>query len=274
MPRPARLPPYEKRDIRVGTVGIHLTELPGDGPPLMLLHGIGMDWRVWQGISRRLHPYFHLYLPDLRGHGGSDKPQNGYTLPHYAADVEDVIDELGLSSVLLVGSSLGGMVATVVEAPSDIVAYRVLVDPPLTGGPIRDEAMFREILRLKHEPSSVLVDFLQRYNPGAGRHYLQAMSEMWHSAADGVILDMLASPDDYYAVDRALTLIDAPTLLMRADPRLGAVLDKDEAERAIQLLPHGREVTVPGAGHAIHAYSPEDFTRILLDFTRRTPALK
>src|SRR5947208_15918750 len=119
MPRPT-LPPFEHHVIQVPDVRIHYAELDVPGRPMLLLHGIGMDWRVWQAVSRRLRPHFHLYLLDLRGHGSSAKPESGYTLAHYAADVEDVIDTLGLRDVVLVGSSLGGMVAAVVEAPADI----------------------------------------------------------------------------------------------------------------------------------------------------------
>lgn len=250
-------------------VPIHYAELPADRPPMVLLHGIGMDWRVWQAISRRLEPEFHLYFLDLRGHGGSGKPERGYTLPAYAADVEDVLDALALTEVVLVGSSLGGAVALAVEAPGDIVSHRVLVDPPLTGGPVRDPEMFADILRLKHEPEERLAAYLGTRNPGAGQFLLRAMSAMWHQAADGVILDLLARRDEYFALDAALPATESPTLLMRADPARGGTLTEAEAKRTVALLPRGECVFMPGAGHAIHATKPAEFTRRLLDFVSR-----
>lgn len=242
-------------------IPIHYAEIPSSGPPMVLLHGIGMDWRVWQAVSRRLAHHFHLYLVDLRGHGQSGKPEHGYTLPHYAADIEDLLDGLGLNRVTLVGSSLGAMVAAVVEAPVDMVGHRVLVDPPLTGGPIRDEAIFRTILYLKHRPVPELTVYL------AGQFLLCSMAEMWHEAADGVIEDMLAQPDDYNAIDPALANDGAEVLLMQADPGQGAVLESGEARRALALLPHGSLVTVPGAGHAIHAFKPREFVELIRRFT-------
>ncbi len=257
---------FQQGSAEVNGLRIQYAEVPAQGPALVVLHGIGMDWRVWQAVSRRLSPPFHLYLLDLRGHGGSDKPPHGYSLAHYAADVEDFIDQLELMSSVLIGSSLGGMVAASVEAPTDVVSHRVLVDPPLTGGPIRDGEMFSQILQLKHEPVPVLADYLETYNPQAGQFYLRTMSEMWHETADGVIEDMLAHPNDYYAVDQALKLNEAPTLLMRADPHMGGVLSAEEAERAVQLLPHGTLVNFPGAGHAIHAYKPVEFVQAVFEF--------
>ncbi|HEX6510566.1 MAG TPA: alpha/beta hydrolase [Chloroflexota bacterium] len=253
-------------------IRLHYAEVEGSGPPLLLIHGIGMDWRVWQAISRRLSQHFHVYTIDLRGHGQSDKPAHGYTLAHYAADIEDVVEALQLHGVTLVGSSLGGAVSAVVEAPLDLVSARVLVDPPLTGGPIRDEAMFWDILRLKQQPEDELAHYLARRNPGAGMHLMHAMSEMWHAAADGVIEDMLASRADYYAIDSALQDIESPTLLMQADLAMGGVLSDDDAQRAKTLLANGSLVRMPGAGHAIHAYKPREFTEIVRAFAESSRA--
>jgi pimeloyl-ACP methyl ester carboxylesterase len=266
MPRPSKRLEYMHHWIDTGGVRLPYTELPSDGPPLLLVHGIGMDWRVWQATSRRLSPYFHLYMPDLRGHGESDKPEHGYTLPHYASDIEEMLDQLGLQNVILVGSSLGGMVVASVEAPEDIVRGRVLVDPPITGGPTRDPEMLRTILKLKHEPTGALADYLQAQNPGAGRLYLEAMSEMWHHAADGVIVDVLDDVDAYWNIEPALRWNTGPTLILRADQSRGGVLTDIEARRAAHMLPKGTLIYVPGAGHAIHADKPAEFTNILLDF--------
>lgn len=235
---------------------------------MVLLHGIGMDWRVWQAISRRLHPHFGLFMLDLRGHGSSAKPPTGYTLADYSADVEDVLDELNLTGAVLVGSSLGGMVGVVLEAPADVVSHRVLVDPPLTGGPVRDVAQFRRILELKHAPVAQLATFLGFSNRGAGQFYLTTMSEMWHETSDGVLLELLAASETFFAVDAGLSAIDAPVLLLQADPARGGVLTDSQAEHALSLLPRGILVRVDGAGHAIHAHQPERFVQLALEFCR------
>src|SRR4051795_10414953 len=97
MPGRVALPPFQHRFVQTPDVRLHYAELDTPGKPLVLVHGVGMDWRVWQAISRRLAADFHLYLVDLRGHGESDKPARGYSLPHYAADLEDLLDQLSLA---------------------------------------------------------------------------------------------------------------------------------------------------------------------------------
>jgi len=266
MRRASSLPALQERCADLRDVPLHYVEVEGPGRALVMLHGIGMDWRVWQAVSRRLVPDFHLYMLDLRGHGKSGKPARGYSLAHYAADVEDFIDHLELSDLALLGSSLGGMVAATVEAPTDVVSRRILVDPPLTGGPVRDADTFREILRLKHAPANLLAEYLRALNPGGGDFLMQMMAQMWHEAADGVIREMLEHQDDYFDIAPSLQAIDAPTLILRADRELGGVLSAEEAQRAADLLRNGSVIFVPGAGHAIHAYKPAEFAHTVREF--------
>ncbi|GAC1468736.1 MAG: alpha/beta hydrolase [Chloroflexota bacterium] len=261
-----QLPRFDHRDIPVNGLRLHYVEVEGSGPSLVLLHGIGMDWRVWQALSRRLKPFFHLYLLDLRGHGQSDKPERGYSLAHYAADVEEFIDHQRLEQATIIGSSLGAMVAVSVEAPTDIVSHRVLIDPPLTGGPVRDESTFETILRLKHGGVDSLTTYLAAANPGSGKYLLRTMAEMWLQASDGVITDMLDAPNTYFAVDHALRLDESPTLIVQADPQVGGVVSDEQVQRALQVLPHGSWHAFPGVGHAVHAFVPQELTRLVTEF--------
>lgn len=266
MPSPQKLPKYEQHRLALADVHVHVAELRGPARPMILLHGIGMDWRIWQAMSRRLHPYFTLYMVDLRGHGESDKPAHGYTLAHYAADIEDVIDTLELEDVTVVGSSLGAMVAASIEAPTELVSRRILVDPPLTGGPMRDPDQFETILTLKHGPPDQLASFLAASYSASGAFWLRTMADMWQNSADGVITDLLDRRGDAFAIDAAMMLDDAPTLIVRGDLERGSVTTEEQVQQALRLLPRGSAVHIAGAGHAIHADKPAEFTRILLEF--------
>ncbi|HZU12828.1 MAG TPA: alpha/beta hydrolase [Chloroflexota bacterium] len=268
MPQPSALPPFEHRYVTLPDVRLHVAELPAGPRPMVLLHGIGMDWRVWQAMARRFAPAFHLYAVDLRGHGQSDKPERGYSIAHYAADIEDLIDSLGLTDAVVVGSSLGGVIGGAVEIPPDVVSRRILVDPPLTGGPLRDKDMFRDILVLKHGRPPALADYLARRNPEAGRFLAEAMAEMWRESADGVLTEPLSDADHYFDIAPALRQVESPTLLMRAEPDKGGALSAADAERALRLLPAGSSVVfIPGSGHAVHATNPVEFASQVYRFT-------
>ena len=87
-------------------------QIEGDGPPLVLLHGL--FWRVagWYryGYVDALKDNHRLILIDARGHGASDKPHDGaaYTLPQHVGDITAVLDALDIPRAHLWGYSLGG----------------------------------------------------------------------------------------------------------------------------------------------------------------------
>jgi pimeloyl-ACP methyl ester carboxylesterase len=88
----------------------------GEGPPIVLLHGWTMTHQVWDQQVLDLGARHRLILPDLRGHGDSDKPLRGYELDRHAADIDALISRLELGPVTLVGWSFGGMTAMRVAA--------------------------------------------------------------------------------------------------------------------------------------------------------------
>ena len=86
---------------------------PPDGPPLVLLHGLGSsseDW-LWQRDELTAAGY-RLLMVDARGHGRSEKPYSRYRIEDMAGDVAHVLDGLGVSQAHVCGLSLGGAIAT------------------------------------------------------------------------------------------------------------------------------------------------------------------
>lgn len=85
----------------------------GDGPPLVLLHGIGLDAAAvsWRDVMPALAENHRVYAPDLPGHGESEKPRVDYTTAYYEAVLSGLLDELDVSDPDLVGISMGGGVA-------------------------------------------------------------------------------------------------------------------------------------------------------------------
>lgn len=262
-PRPN--PRYVHHTLDLDWSTVHYVEAPSDGLPTLFVHGMGADWSVWQGITRRLFPALHPYYVDLRGHGGSAHPPTGYRIEDYAADVAGLLDHL--RPMPLVGSSLGAITGIVVAATRpELVTRLVLVDPPLGHEGGRRPAFFRELLRLKREDPAGIPDHLQRLFPRASRLQLDALTRLWANVADGVLEAAIAGEPGYFNVMGYLDKVACPTLLMRADPAERGVLTEAEAAAAFAHLEHGRERFFPGAGHAIHATAPAEFARELLEF--------
>ncbi len=97
------------------TVTLHSHELSyldsGTGPAVLFIHGILGSQRQWAHLIDRLDDNHRVIVPDLVGHGESDKPSGDYSLGSHAGTLRDLLDHLGIDRVTLVGHSLGGGIA-------------------------------------------------------------------------------------------------------------------------------------------------------------------
>lgn len=82
-----------------------------DAKPVVLLHSLGLDRGVWDGVVERLAPGAAVLTFDARGHGASEKPAGPYTVEQFADDLADLLDAVGWRSATVAGSSMGGCVA-------------------------------------------------------------------------------------------------------------------------------------------------------------------
>jgi pimeloyl-ACP methyl ester carboxylesterase len=80
----------------------------GDGPPVILVHGLLGSHKSWGPQIERLSDRYRVIAPDLFGHGDSDKPSGDYSLSSHAATIRDLMEYLNIDSAPLVGHSLGG----------------------------------------------------------------------------------------------------------------------------------------------------------------------
>jgi len=94
----------------VNDAALHIEEA-GDGPAIVLLHGWSMSGRFFEAQMGGALPGHRVVVPDFRGHGRSEKVLSGHTVDNYAADIHLLLEELAIKRPLLVGWSMGAMVA-------------------------------------------------------------------------------------------------------------------------------------------------------------------
>src|SRR6476660_5454740 len=109
--RPA-IPPsdFTSQTININGINIHYV-IGGTGEPLLLIHGFGQNWYMWNRLLPELSKHFTVIAPDLRGVGESDKSDSGYDKKTLAADLHGLIKQLGYSNINIVGHDIGLMVA-------------------------------------------------------------------------------------------------------------------------------------------------------------------
>jgi len=93
--------------IYTGDINIQIKEYENDGETVIFLHFGDGNLMMWQKVVPFFQDNYHLILVDLRGHGKSDKPAEGYHIDDTAHDVVMVMKELGIKKAHVVGSSLG-----------------------------------------------------------------------------------------------------------------------------------------------------------------------
>jgi len=113
-----------------------LRDGPTEATTLVFANSIGTDARVWDRVIGRLGGRFHTLRYDKRGHGLSETPAGPYTIDDHVADVAGLFDALGIGRAVVVGLSVGGMIAQgLAAARPALVAGLVLCDTARRIGP-------------------------------------------------------------------------------------------------------------------------------------------
>jgi len=123
------------REATVNGIRIHY-ETAGSGSPLLLLHGSPLTSRSWLRLMPTLARTHTVVAPDLRGHGQSDKPEHGYEVQTMVEDMRQLLDQLGMTSVAIVGHDLGAIVGYAYAAMHrDQVSRLGFIEAPILGVP-------------------------------------------------------------------------------------------------------------------------------------------
>lgn len=220
--------------LRVGEV-ILAYDVRGDGPPLVLLHGLGERAASWDNVRHSLAARFTTYAVDLRGHGDSDWPgEYGHAL--IEADVCGLLDALALRGVVLVGHSMGGSIGFRIAAHRPDLVGRLVVEDVIPPWPRRRRIPSRPAQELDYDWAAVPA----------------LMQEA--STHDDVAWDELAQ-------------IAAPTLLVSGGA--GSHLPVEKVSEVVERIPACTLVEI-NAGHHIHRRKPARFLEAVLDWLTAT----
>lgn len=202
-----------------------------DAPPMVLLHALGDRAAAWAPVLGQFAASFRVFALDLRGHGDSDWPGD-YSFELMCRDVLGFLDQLSLSTVTLVGHSMGGAVAYLVAMRQPERVRRLIVEdvpPPFP----RDRAA-------PERPAQPL-DFDWAVVPAIIGEVNQGDEAAW----------------------AGLTRITAPTLLVGGGP--DSHIPQDKLSAVASRIPSCDLVTIP-AGHNVHAAQPTEFADVVLSW--------
>jgi 3-oxoadipate enol-lactonase len=102
-------------------------EGPADAPAFVFINSLGTDLRIWDRVSARLAAGRRLLRYDLRGHGLSDAPAGPYALDDHVGDLAALMDARGIKSALIVGLSVGGVIAMALASQRPDFAHALVL---------------------------------------------------------------------------------------------------------------------------------------------------
>ena len=236
-------------------------------PLLVLLHGLFDRWESWEPVLPTLATHFQVLAPDLRGHARSAKPASGYTLADYAADIAALIANTSSQPAMVIGHSLGGLIALklAVAYPTQVTRI-VLEDPPLAGITPSTRLWLEALLEAKHGGLARAEALFAELEPERDPADRQRAAQWLVETADGPFLALLDPvPEDREPL-ALLHQLHQPTLLLRGDPQVGGVIDDETLYAIREAAAHLAVVEFPGHGHSIHTEAPVAFLSAVVPF--------
>ncbi len=224
----------------------------GRGAPIVLVHGWLGSWRYWVPVMEDLAAEHRTYALDLWGFGDSDKKHERYDVPAYVDMLAVFLHKMGLSSVLLVGHTLGAAIAAELAAQRPDLVSKVLA----VGLPLSSDAINRKVL------SAGPNDALARLFWHRQRPYAEVERSLPKIAENTIALTIQAVA----RLDLRETLeeIDVPVLTVYGDK--DNVISPDQADELEQNHYAARVIILPDAYHFPMLDDAAKFSRLLRDF--------
>ena len=256
---------------------------PADGTALLFLHGSGQTRQSWRSALEQAAKRGHRAISlDLRGHGDSDwAPDGKYGLERFAADVREVIQQIG-GEPILVGASLGGMIGILIAAdPPPKLSALILVDVThrieMVGA--KEVMAFMDSAPSGFASVEEAADAVSAYLPHRERpkdtsglmRNLRLRNGRYHWHWDPAFMHMgrgaearLQEPNPLESVARRVKI---PTLLIRG--RRSRILSEAGVREFLELVPHAEFVDIADAHHMVAGDANDAFNNAVFDFVEK-----
>jgi pimeloyl-ACP methyl ester carboxylesterase len=272
---------FAERFAEVNGVRLHYL-IGGTGSPVVLLHGYAETGHMWRPLLKPLARRHTVIVPDLRGAGGSGRPESGYDKKNMAMDIHDLITSLGFERVSIVGHDIGLMVAYAYAAQFQQGTERVvLMDAFLPGiGNWKDVWLMRDLWHFHFygKVPLALVKGRERtyfehfWNDFAAdpKHSVPEADRRIYAKAYAQPGGMRAGFEYFRNFERdaqdfeqfSKTKLAMPVLVLTGEKASGTFL----IEQAKLVASDVKGVVVPGAGHWLMEEAPRMVIPAIVDF--------
>ena len=247
----------------------------GKGDALVLLHGFGANKDNWTRFAKHLTPHFRVIAPDLPGFGESSAhPEADYTISVQVERVKALVRALGITSLHLGGSSMGGSIAGAYASTYPEEVKSLLLFAP--GGVASSEPseMQRQLREGKSNPLVAknledyehLLDFVfvkRPFIPGPIKKYL-IQEAIEHQPLNSKIFKQLSSSRDVLPLEVLLSDLPVPTLVVWG--AYDRVLHVSGAKILEAVMPNAKAAVMDAVGHLPMIEKPKETAGLYLSF--------
>ncbi|PKG23894.1 alpha/beta fold hydrolase [Niallia nealsonii] len=246
----------------------------GEGQPIVLIHGWPLSQQTFEYQLNELPKHARVVAIDLRGHGKSDCPIDGYTYDRMADDIRAVIDALDLNNIVLAGFSMGGPIA--VRYMTRYAGYRVeklvlmaaaapvftqRVDYPYG---MKKAEVDELIQQIEADRPLALAGFGKKFfNSDISKPFSNWFQQIALSASSyGTIQAAVSLRDEDLRIE--LPAIQVPTLIMHG--KKDQICPFEFALEMGELLPNAKLIPFENSGHGLFYDEKEEFNNQLVQF--------
>ncbi|MDM7930360.1 alpha/beta fold hydrolase [Tabrizicola sp.] len=237
----------------------------GAGPPVLLLHGVGLRAEVWEPQIAALGASHRVIAADLPGHGTSAPLPGTPALPDYVGWAARLITALDLGPVAVAGHSMGALIALglAVERP-DLITRAALICPVYRRSPEARTAVLTRAEEISVGRGGIDGPLSRWFGDETGRlrvqvaGWLRSVPQAGYAAA----YRAFATGDMVYA--DGVKTINRPLLVLTADGDTNS--SAAMAREMAALAPQGRAVVIPGHRHMVPLTAPDTVNAVLRDW--------
>ncbi|MFX1565357.1 MAG: alpha/beta fold hydrolase [Promethearchaeota archaeon] len=247
-------------------------ELDGEGPPLMIFHGVRGSHRNWDFLRPHLRETFQLILPDSRGHGQSTELTEPSTIDLYSNDMIALLDHLEIKHAIIAGHSMGGFIAQefALTAPERLRGLVLIATAPMVD--VEGALAQIEVGKLAYglEPREAVMKLLdfEFVNPEKIRNSPEILNFLIFSAEEGIRLanshgSAQGACAKFNIQDRVKD-IQTPTLVIVGDqdktfPPRWADFYKENLSNVTAKL-------IEQTSHNVQLEQPEELAKAIIEF--------
>lgn len=245
--------------------------LEGQGDPLVLIHGVGLDQHMWAAQSQALAPLFSVLRYDLYGHGQSVPAPAAVALGDYVSQLDSLLSDLEIGPCVVIGFSLGALIARgFVRAYPARVTRLVILNGIFRRNRQQREAVRARLASAEQSGPAVIID-------AAIERWFSPQFRASHPGVIAIVRKRLEENDPAHflaayrlfaeaggELDAALPRISVPTLVMTGELDSGST--PLMARHMAAALAHSELCVLPGQRHMMAVEAAPQVNRVLLEF--------